>query len=547
MVSRAAKWGVETELVIAREVFERDGWTCHLCGQSIPEPLRGTARILGGTHDPLSPVIDHAIPLSKGGPHTMDNCRAAHWTCNSRKFNIVPGTEPAPEAEPPPVPAKHRTAPEGRLCELDGCERPRTTRGLCQPHYRRQRKFGDPDAMWCGCGCRELITVARDHKGIVYLDGHGVTGVPDSPDSKMTEKLVSQPVSERGTTFHGLTDDCLVWSGSKNSAGYGLIYLREPGQKRRGKNALVHRFAFELANGEGSAHNLTIDHLCGVPLCCNPNHLEAVTIEENLRRAAAVIVACPEGHPYVEENTDYTPDGHRICRQCSTDRYHVAAHGHEFVNDPDNTSERRRRCLICRQRKESTPQFCPQGHEYTLENRRTDSQGKRACQQCIWDRTHVPRFGHPFVPDPNGGSTKRLRCLTCHESKPERTHCVNGHEYTEHTTEYTAEGHRRCAICSLNCRHVPTHGHEYVIDPDSPATTRRCLVCVEAKRATPQFCPYGHEFTPENTRLKKGWRNCRACERNRGHQKLFGHDFVLDPNSGKQARCRRCAEIRADW
>lgn len=471
MVARATSWGVQTELVIAREVFERDGWMCHLCGDPIPEPLRGTPRILGGTHDPLSPVIDHVIPLSKGGPHTMENCRAAHWTCNASKFNTLSGDEPDAEVEPPPVSAIPPITPTSSPCELEGCERPRFARALCQGHYHRLRKYGDANRVRCGCGCGELITVAGHVRGLVYIDGHGVTGIADPPDVKLRKNLVPEPVSERGQSFHGLTDDCLVWTGSKHPAGYGRIYIRVPGQKRRGRVVQAHRLAYELANGEGSAHNLTIDHLCGVPLCCNTNHLEAVTIAENLRRAAVVIVACPEGHPYDEHNTHRNPDGHRVCRQCNTDRYHVATHGHEFVNDPANTSDLRRRCLICRQREESTPQFCPQGHEYTPENKRIDVQGKRVCQQCLWDRRHIPEFGHSFVPDPNGGSTKRQRCLVCHEAKPERTHCVNGHEYTDLTTEITAKGQRNCVVCRLNSKHVPAHGHDYVIDPDSPATS----------------------------------------------------------------------------
>jgi hypothetical protein len=32
----------------------------------------------------------------------------------------------------------------------------------------------------------------------------------------------------------------------------------------------------------------------------------------------------------------------------------------------------------------------------------------------------------------------------------------------------------------------------------------------------PSHCPQGHEFTPENTwRSKQGWRQCRACNRER--------------------------------
>ncbi|WP_433521580.1 HNH endonuclease signature motif containing protein [Nocardia pseudovaccinii] len=391
-----------------------------------------------------------------------------------------------------------------------------------------------------------MLTVAASVAvALAYLDGHGVmSGVSASAEVKLKKGLVPQPVSERGKTFHALTDDCHVWTGSKNKLGYGRMYIRVPGQKRKGRVMQVHRLAYELANGEGSARNLTIDHLCGVPLCCNPNHLEAVTIGENLRRAATVILTCPAGHPYDEENTYYSLEGHRRCNQCNTDRYHVEKHGHSFVDDPENLSELRRRCLVCRQREESTPQFCPAGHEYTPENKQIGSDGKRYCQQCIWDRTHIPQFGHSFVPDPDGPVKKR-RCLTCRQLNPPPTHCINGHEFTESTTEYTAKGWRNCVLCRLNVDHVPKHGHQYVIDRSNPTTVRRCLECFETKHAVSQFCPAGHEFTPENTRLKNGWRNCRACERNRGHRKLFDHDFVADPNSSKRVNCLTCAEARA--
>ncbi|PWD41354.1 hypothetical protein ACN93_19585 [Gordonia paraffinivorans] len=540
MVNRAKEWGVETELVIAREVFERDAWICHLCGELIPETLR-SPRILGGTYEPLAPVVDHVIPLSKGGPHTLQNCRAAHWTCNARKFNIESGVIPPPQEESA-KPSNRISRPTGRRCTLDGCERAAASKGLCGAHARRLKRYGDANKVKCGCGCGELVAVAPSVAvAVVYLDGHGVMGgITDLPEVKLKKGLVPQPVSERGRRFHGLTDECQVWSGSKNKMGYGRMYIQVAGQKRRGRVIQVHRLAYELANGEGSAHNLTIDHLCGIPSCCNPNHLEAVTIAENVRRASIVIGACPKGHPYDDENTLYSLNGHRRCRQCSTDVYHIATHGHEFVNDPENRSERRRRCLVCRRREETTPQFCPQGHEYTPENKRIDSKGKRVCQQCLWDRRHIPDFGHPFVPDPDYGSEKRSRCVTCHDAKPERTHCINGHEYTDLTTEYTAKGQRNCVQCRLNAAHLPRHGHEYIIDADNPTKMRRCLVCLEAKQATPQKCPRGHEFTPENTRMNRGWRNCRTCERNRQHRKLFGHDFVADPNGGKRARCGTC-------
>jgi endogenous inhibitor of DNA gyrase (YacG/DUF329 family) len=67
-----------------REIFERDGWTCHLCG----EPCDQTASV----PDPLAATIDHLIPLSQGGPHTRANVKCAHFSCNSAR-----GTRPLAE------------------------------------------------------------------------------------------------------------------------------------------------------------------------------------------------------------------------------------------------------------------------------------------------------------------------------------------------------------------------------------------------------------------------------------------------------------------
>ena len=63
------------------EVFERDGWTCHLCGGKINRHLRGD--------NWWRATLDHVLPLSRGGTHTWNNVRAAHWRCNMMKGNSV--------------------------------------------------------------------------------------------------------------------------------------------------------------------------------------------------------------------------------------------------------------------------------------------------------------------------------------------------------------------------------------------------------------------------------------------------------------------------
>ena len=43
-------------------------------------------RILKTQPDPMSPVIDHMIPVSKGGhPSAIENLQLAHRTCNRQK------------------------------------------------------------------------------------------------------------------------------------------------------------------------------------------------------------------------------------------------------------------------------------------------------------------------------------------------------------------------------------------------------------------------------------------------------------------------------
>lgn len=52
--------------------------TCGICGKPVNKKLKPP--------DPLSPVIDHIIPISKGGhPSDMANLQLAHWTCNRQK------------------------------------------------------------------------------------------------------------------------------------------------------------------------------------------------------------------------------------------------------------------------------------------------------------------------------------------------------------------------------------------------------------------------------------------------------------------------------
>ena len=53
---------------------------CAICGKPVDFSLKYP--------HPLSPTIDHIIPLDKGGhPSDIDNLQLAHFTCNRQKSN----------------------------------------------------------------------------------------------------------------------------------------------------------------------------------------------------------------------------------------------------------------------------------------------------------------------------------------------------------------------------------------------------------------------------------------------------------------------------
>ena len=78
---------VPGELIVPTDVFERDGWTCGLCNVGVDRSLKWP--------DPMSVSLDHVIPVSKGGMHSLANVQCAHLSCNVSKGNRV-----AEEASP---------------------------------------------------------------------------------------------------------------------------------------------------------------------------------------------------------------------------------------------------------------------------------------------------------------------------------------------------------------------------------------------------------------------------------------------------------------
>lgn len=74
---RAKKLSAFISTVNRKDIFERDGYICQLCGT-------GVLPFVPHQH-PMYPTIDHIIPLSKGGTHEPSNVQTAHLGCNASK------------------------------------------------------------------------------------------------------------------------------------------------------------------------------------------------------------------------------------------------------------------------------------------------------------------------------------------------------------------------------------------------------------------------------------------------------------------------------
>ena len=117
--------------------------------------------------------------------------------------------------------------------------------------------------------------------------------------------------------------DCWEWTGARTS-GYGHLRMSE-GVYRRAHRVVYERMVGPIPEG------LTIDHRCRNKACVNPDHLEPVTNQENLRRTPKQLfnhtplarvargathwsqtrTECAKGHPLPPPGP-----GPRPCRTC---------------------------------------------------------------------------------------------------------------------------------------------------------------------------------------------------------------------------------------
>jgi hypothetical protein len=109
-------------------------------------------------------------------------------------------------------------------------------------------------------------------------------------------------------------DGCWLWTGQRTTWGYGVVV----GMIAQTKTS-AHRAMWEVLVGP-IPDGLVLDHICRNRLCVNPTHLQVTSHGNNAALGQRRKTRCPQGHPYDEENTQWTLEGYRHCRACNRER-----------------------------------------------------------------------------------------------------------------------------------------------------------------------------------------------------------------------------------
>lgn len=111
-------------------------------------------------------------------------------------------------------------------------------------------------------------------------------------------------------------NNCWVWHASKLKNGYALF------TDQNGKTVTGHRWSYQQFIGL-IPNGLVVDHICRNPSCVNPNHLQAISQSNNIKRSLLVKVRsarthCKHGHEFTPENTKYIKGQRgRRCAACA--------------------------------------------------------------------------------------------------------------------------------------------------------------------------------------------------------------------------------------
>lgn len=130
-----------------------------------------------------------------------------------------------------------------RYCSGPLCKREVVAKGLCAAHYKQQRRNG-------------VLSVIEE--------------------IKTEEDRFWLNIEKKNFDIENVSGPCWIWKGPIDK-GYGRLY-------HNNKAYQAHRWSYEQHKHIYLTKKDTLDHKCRNTLCCNPEHLEKVSLIENIER-----------------------------------------------------------------------------------------------------------------------------------------------------------------------------------------------------------------------------------------------------------------------
>jgi len=195
--------------------------------------------------------------------------------------NVASVTQSEVNAVVEGAPSANGARPQ-RLCSVEGCAGVVGSRGWCDAHYARWRRWGDPTA-----------------------------GRRTGADRFWSKVNKNGPIPEHRPDL----GPCWLWTASKSRNGYGHFSVA-------GRLRPAHAVSYEEEHGP-VPEGMELDHLCRTPLCVLSAHLEPVTHRENILRGVSLsaqyarMTHCIHGHAFDLLNTYIDRHGKRRCRACA--------------------------------------------------------------------------------------------------------------------------------------------------------------------------------------------------------------------------------------